>query len=113
MDPKRFEECVFYLSTYGSYSAIVTFYVNHNHLKLACRFILEKVSIHLEPAVVYSETATTASSMIPCQYIRVKEKILELVSVTCKQFCLLQGYGTYLQSDEVQRHALSRPNMID
>ena len=45
MDPKRFEECVFYLSTYGSYSGIVTFYVNHNHLKLACRFILEKVTV--------------------------------------------------------------------
>lgn len=43
MDPKRFEECVFYLNMYGSYSGVVTFYVNHNHLKLACRFILEKV----------------------------------------------------------------------
>jgi hypothetical protein len=43
MDPKRFEECIFYLNTYGSYSGVVTFYVNHNHLKLACRFILEKV----------------------------------------------------------------------
>ena len=45
MDPKRFEECIFYLNTYGSYSGVVTFYVNHNHLKLACRFILEKVGI--------------------------------------------------------------------
>jgi hypothetical protein len=47
MDPKRFEECIFYLNTYGSYSGVVTFYVNHNHLKLACRFILDKVCILL------------------------------------------------------------------
>ncbi|XP_028414314.1 zinc finger FYVE domain-containing protein 26-like isoform X2 [Dendronephthya gigantea] len=42
MDQKRFEECIFYLNMYGSYSGVVTFYVNHNYLKLACRFILEK-----------------------------------------------------------------------
>lgn len=43
MDPKRFDECVFYLNMYGSFSALIAFYVNHNQLKLACRVILEKV----------------------------------------------------------------------
>lgn len=44
LDPKRYEECIFYLNTYGSYPGVVSFYVNHNNLTLACRFILEKVS---------------------------------------------------------------------
>lgn len=51
MDSKRFEECIFYLNTYGSYSGVVTFYVNHDHLKLACRFILEKVGCYVMACV--------------------------------------------------------------
>ena len=43
MDSKRYEECIFYLNTYGSNERIISFYVNHNQLKLACRYILEKV----------------------------------------------------------------------
>lgn len=42
LDPKRFEECLYYLHKYGSPSSLVAFYVRHGHLKLACRYILDQ-----------------------------------------------------------------------
>ena len=44
LDPKRFEECLFYLRKYGSPSALVDFYVRHGHLRLACRYVIDQVS---------------------------------------------------------------------
>jgi len=42
LDPKRFDECLYYLHTYGSPSSLVAFYVRHRHLKLACRYIIDQ-----------------------------------------------------------------------
>ncbi|XP_048586399.1 zinc finger FYVE domain-containing protein 26-like isoform X2 [Nematostella vectensis] len=42
LDSRRFDECLYYLSAYGSSSAVVSFYVRHGHVKLACRYILDK-----------------------------------------------------------------------
>ena len=43
LDPKRFDECLYYLHKYGSPSSLVAFYVRHGHLKLACRYIIDQV----------------------------------------------------------------------
>ena len=45
LDPKRFDECLYYLHKYGSPSSLVAFYVRHGHLKLACRYIIDQVRI--------------------------------------------------------------------
>lgn len=42
LDPKRFEECLYYLRKYGSPSSLVAFYVRHGHLKLACRYVIDQ-----------------------------------------------------------------------
>ena len=44
MDTARFKECCHYMLTYGSHSAIVGFYSNHQCWKEACLFILKNVS---------------------------------------------------------------------
>ena len=45
LDPKRIDECLYYLRTYGSPSSLVAFYVRHRHLKLACRYIIDQVRV--------------------------------------------------------------------
>lgn len=45
LDPKRFDECLYYLHKYGSPSSLVAFYVRHGHLKLACRYIIDQVRV--------------------------------------------------------------------
>ena len=58
LDPKRFDECLYYLHTYGSPSSLVAFYVRHGHLKLACRYIIDQVRIYylfsLRAMVIFS-----------------------------------------------------------
>lgn len=42
LDSKRFDECLYYLQTYGSPSSRVAFYVRHGCFKHACRYILDQ-----------------------------------------------------------------------
>lgn len=42
LDPKRFDECLYYLRKYGSPSSLVAFYVRHGYLKHACRYIIDQ-----------------------------------------------------------------------
>ena len=44
LDIHRFNECTYYIRTYGGPAALVTFFVRHNCWIDACKFILDDVS---------------------------------------------------------------------
>ena len=43
MDSVRFDECLYYLHNFGAPAPLVSFYVRHGQIRLACRYILDKV----------------------------------------------------------------------
>ena len=47
LDSTRYEECLYYLHTYGTPASIVAFYVKHSEIKMACRYVLDKVFLSL------------------------------------------------------------------
>ena len=44
MDSQQFQECVFYLRTYGSYLSVVDFHRRHGYYMKAVQYILDHVS---------------------------------------------------------------------
>ena len=44
MDDVQFNECIYYLETYGNYSMVVSFYQRHGFLEKAFQFIIESVN---------------------------------------------------------------------
>ena len=44
LDVYRFNECVYYLRTYGNHSTLIAFYVRHGCWMEAARYILDNVS---------------------------------------------------------------------
>jgi len=44
MDSKQFQECVFYLKTYGTYLAMVDFHRRHGYYMKAVQYIIDHVS---------------------------------------------------------------------
>ena len=44
LDAHRFKECLYYIQSYGSPAAAVSFFVRHNCWTNACKYILEEVN---------------------------------------------------------------------
>lgn len=47
LDTHRFGECLYYIQSYGSPAAVVTFFVRHNCWTDACKYILDEVDNYL------------------------------------------------------------------
>ena len=44
MDSQQFQECLFYLRTYGSYLSVIDFHRRHGYYMKAVQYILDHVS---------------------------------------------------------------------
>lgn len=49
LDQLRFNESIYYLSTYGTHSLSVNFFIRHSCFRDACRFLLDNVSLSILP----------------------------------------------------------------